>query len=62
MAWLGEISRQFVQKYRHNVIMRFEFKLPEKYKGTFIEKWSKYIKLRNCHFYYCLQWSGMIRL
>jgi hypothetical protein len=40
--WLRNADRQYAQKYIRNVITKPEFKLPEKYKGTFIEKWGRY--------------------
>jgi hypothetical protein len=33
-----------------NVIPRMELKLPEKYKGTFIEKWGEYISKFRFHY------------
>jgi hypothetical protein len=37
-----KVFGQFAHKYMPNVFTKFEFKLPEKYKGTFIENWGKY--------------------
>jgi hypothetical protein len=45
MAWLGKIGRQFTQRYLPNGVMRYEFKFPERYRDTFIEKWGKCISV-----------------
>jgi hypothetical protein len=44
MAWIGKIGREFTQRYLLR-IMRYEFTFPEKYRGTFIEKWGRFISL-----------------
>lgn len=41
-SWFGKVLGQFAQKRIPSIITKFEFKLPERYKGTFIEKWGKY--------------------
>jgi hypothetical protein len=41
-SFSGRGFGQFAQKYMPDIVKKFEFKLPEKCKGTFIEKWGKY--------------------
>jgi hypothetical protein len=37
MAWLSRVGGKLGRPYA----LKFELKLPGKYKGTFIEKWGK---------------------
>jgi hypothetical protein len=47
MALLRRVGGLLDRTYAH----KFEFKLPGKYKGTFIENWGKDIStLKLCHF------------
>jgi hypothetical protein len=45
MVWLKKFDGLFTPRYALNVLTRYEWKLPGKYKGTFIEKWGKDLRL-----------------
>lgn len=44
MVWLKKFDGLLAPRYAVNVLTRYEWKLPGKYKGTFIEKWANYWK------------------
>lgn len=45
MVGLKKFDGLFARRYALNVLTRYEWKLPGKYKGTFIEKWGKNLRL-----------------
>jgi hypothetical protein len=43
MAWWRKVGGELARKGVDNALRRLELKLPEKYKGTFIENWGECI-------------------